>query len=162
MRAAAVPTCKPASSTARVQLCGRPICKITRFSSRPAIAQTTGARRPAPIIWRRFGPECLRRLRLSESSGVDRFLRAISKADPSVFESFPGVEQAVGGVLTDQNGRFVRYEVRINQDPQRVRIDRRGRVQGGLEGLGRERRAEPVLIGSRRSCTTKAAAAPSR
>jgi hypothetical protein len=97
-------------------LCGRPICKITRFSSRPAIAQTTGARRPAPIIWRRFGPECLRRLRLSESSGVDRFLRAISKADPSVFESFPGVEQAVGGVLTDQNGRFVRYEVRINQD----------------------------------------------
>jgi hypothetical protein len=28
----------------------------------------------------------------------------------------PGIDEAVGGVLTDQNGRFVRYEVRVNQD----------------------------------------------
>lgn len=30
--------------------------------------------------------------------------------------SLTGIEEAVGGVLTDQNGRFVRYEVRLNQD----------------------------------------------
>lgn len=31
-------------------------------------------------------------------------------------DDFPEIAEAVGGVLTDQNGRFVRYEIRVNQD----------------------------------------------
>lgn len=30
--------------------------------------------------------------------------------------AIPGIDEAVGGVLTDQTGRFVRYEVKLNQD----------------------------------------------
>lgn len=39
-----------------------------------------------------------------------------SKASEIVSQKFPGIDEAVGGVLTDQNGRFVRYEVRVNPD----------------------------------------------
>lgn len=39
-----------------------------------------------------------------------------SKASEAIGEALPDIEEAVGGVLTDQNGRFVRYEVRVNQD----------------------------------------------
>lgn len=46
---------------------------------------------------------------LAQKTGVYRFVHRISK--------FPnGLEQAVGGPLVDQNGRFVRYEVRMNSD----------------------------------------------
>jgi hypothetical protein len=48
---------------------------------------------------------------LARKTGVYRFLHLTSKSS-----SPHGLEQAVGGPLVDQNGRFVRYEVRINQD----------------------------------------------
>jgi len=46
---------------------------------------------------------------LARKTGVYRFLHRNSKSPH-------GLEQAVGGPLVDQNGRFVRYEVRMNQD----------------------------------------------
>ncbi len=46
---------------------------------------------------------------LAQKTGVYRFVHRISK--------FPnGLDEAVGGPLVDQNGRFVRYEVRMNHD----------------------------------------------
>jgi hypothetical protein len=45
-----------------------------------------------------------------------RVLGRARKLSQSAVEQFPGIDEAVGGVLTDQNGRFVRYEVRLNQD----------------------------------------------
>jgi hypothetical protein len=53
---------------------------------------------------------------LSVRTGFKRFLHQDSKASSLLAEKFPGIDQAVGGVLTDQNGRFVRYEIRVNQD----------------------------------------------
>jgi hypothetical protein len=46
---------------------------------------------------------------LANKTGVYRFIHRTSKSPH-------GLDQAVGGPLVDQNGRFVRYEVRINQD----------------------------------------------
>jgi hypothetical protein len=46
---------------------------------------------------------------LARKTGVYRVIYRSSKAPH-------GFDQAVGGPLVDQNGRFVRYEVRINQD----------------------------------------------
>jgi hypothetical protein len=48
-------------------------------------------------------------LEMAHKTGIYRFIHRISKAPH-------GLEQAVGGPLVDQNGRFVRYEVRMNQD----------------------------------------------
>jgi len=46
---------------------------------------------------------------LAHKTGIYRFVSRISK--------FPnGLEEAVGGPLVDQNGRFARYEVHMNQD----------------------------------------------
>jgi hypothetical protein len=39
-----------------------------------------------------------------------------SKVSAAVAAALPGIAEAVGGVLTDQNGRFVRYEIVVNQD----------------------------------------------
>ncbi|NTX16050.1 hypothetical protein HUA76_35295 [Myxococcus sp. CA056] len=50
------------------------------------------------------------------NSNVDKLLVSDSKASAIVIERFPDIKQAVGGPLTDQNGRFVRYEKRLNQD----------------------------------------------
>jgi hypothetical protein len=47
---------------------------------------------------------------------VDKVLVSDSKASELVAERFGGIDQAVGGPLTDQNGRFVRYEKRVNMD----------------------------------------------
>jgi hypothetical protein len=55
--------------------------------------------------------------------GVRCLLTRQSKASRSLIERFPGIEEAVGGVLTDQNGRFVRYEIRINQDEYNFLVD---------------------------------------
>jgi hypothetical protein len=44
-------------------------------------------------------------------SGAARALLEISRA-----HHLPGIQQAFGGPLVDQNGRFVRYEVRVNFD----------------------------------------------
>lgn len=54
--------------------------------------------------------------KLAEKTGVRKVLIRQSKASSALGANFPGIEEAVGGVLTDQNGRFVRYEVRMNQD----------------------------------------------
>lgn len=50
--------------------------------------------------------------RLSKAS-ADVKRKARAGAGPHKFTS---IEQSVGGPLTDQNGRFVRYEVRLNKD----------------------------------------------
>jgi hypothetical protein len=48
-----------------------------------------------------------------QNPNVTKFLHLISKADPI---NLPAIEEAVGGPITDQNGRFVRYEIRLNED----------------------------------------------
>ena len=48
--------------------------------------------------------------RLAQSGAVQTLLE-ISRA-----HDLPGIQQAFGGPLVDQNGRFVRYEVRVNFD----------------------------------------------
>jgi hypothetical protein len=53
---------------------------------------------------------------LSERTGVTRFLHMNSKTSRAVAQKFPIIDEAVGGVLTDQNGRFVRYEIHLNED----------------------------------------------
>jgi len=57
---------------------------------------------------------------LSEKTGVMRFFHHQAKVSRQSLqahaENFPGIEEAVGGVLTDQNGRFVRFEKRMNYD----------------------------------------------
>jgi hypothetical protein len=49
-------------------------------------------------------------------AGVSKVLLSNSKASKLVLDRFPDIAQAVGGVLTAQNGRFVRYEKRLNRD----------------------------------------------
>jgi hypothetical protein len=46
---------------------------------------------------------------LAKKTGVYRFIHSTSKSPTNL-------DQASGGPLVDQNGRFVRYEVRMNQD----------------------------------------------
>jgi hypothetical protein len=74
----------------------------------PAVAATSGhfARLPPAVR------------ALSEKTGVRRFLHQPSKVARALLTSgaLPGIGEAVGGVLTDQNGRFVRYEIRMNHD----------------------------------------------
>src|ERR1700731_323180 len=53
--------------------------------------------------------------KLSKKTGVTRFFRLLSKFDPKLTEDVHGIQE-VGGVLTDKNGRFVRYETRMNED----------------------------------------------
>lgn len=48
--------------------------------------------------------------------GVRKALFRNAKASEHLSQKLPDVDEAVGGVLTDQNGRFARYEVRVNQD----------------------------------------------
>lgn len=54
-------------------------------------------------------------LQLGKETGVKRFFGMISKFDPELTGTVSGIQE-VGGPLTDKNGRFVRYEVRMNQD----------------------------------------------
>lgn len=54
-------------------------------------------------------------LELSKQTGVTRFLGRLTKFGPKFTPGIHGIEE-VHGPLTDQNGRFVRYEVRVNQD----------------------------------------------
>lgn len=70
-----------------------------------------------------FQKKLLRLKRLPESgrltaldARVGKLLVEDSKVSAQVAEKFPDIAQAVGGPLTDQNGRFVRYEKRVNQD----------------------------------------------
>ncbi|MGB8507512.1 MAG: hypothetical protein WCD76_03825 [Pyrinomonadaceae bacterium] len=53
---------------------------------------------------------------LAQQQGVRKLLFRQAKASKNLSQRFPGIDEAVGGVLTDQNGRFVRYEVRLNRD----------------------------------------------
>jgi hypothetical protein len=87
-------------------------------------ARSIGA--PGPRVWETYAldsdvfvpsgqpqPWCSDALRASLAG--PRTFGGISKA-PHGLTGLEGIDEAVGGVLTDQNGRFVRYEVRINQD----------------------------------------------
>lgn len=51
----------------------------------------------------------------SQESGVLVLINRIAKAPPALVENFPDISE-LGEVVTDQNGRFVRYEVHLNQD----------------------------------------------
>ena len=53
--------------------------------------------------------------KLGRDAGVTRFLGLLSKFDPKATQHIRGIQE-VGGPLTDKNGRFVRYEIRMNQD----------------------------------------------
>ncbi len=59
-------------------------------------------------------------VRLSQKTGVKRFFHHQAKVTHNFSQAnagqFPGIDEAVDGVLTDQNGRFVRYEIRMNYD----------------------------------------------
>lgn len=49
--------------------------------------------------------------------GVRKVFRQLGKASQVLIEKFPDISQAFNaGPLSDQNGRFVRYEKRLNQD----------------------------------------------
>jgi hypothetical protein len=61
--------------------------------------------------------------RVAKQEGIRKFLIANSKAKLALIQNFPGINEAVGGVLTDQNGRFVRYEIHLNQDEYNYIID---------------------------------------
>ncbi|MES1245078.1 MAG: hypothetical protein ABUT39_25970 [Acidobacteriota bacterium] len=82
---------------------------------------------PGPRVWETYALDsnvfvssgrpqawCSDALRASLSG--PRSFGGIAKAPHSQIEKLHGIDESVGGVLTDQNGRFVRYEVRINQD----------------------------------------------
>lgn len=62
----------------------------------------------SPVAW--CAPELAARLR------APRPLGGLSKVAAASAERLPDIAEAVGGVLTDQNGRFVRYEIKINLD----------------------------------------------
>ena len=53
--------------------------------------------------------------KLSKETGVTRFFSMLSKFSPKLAAGIHGIQE-VGGALTDKNGRFVRYEIRMNQD----------------------------------------------
>lgn len=52
-------------------------------------------------------------LALANKTGVYRFIHSTSKSSA---HGMSGIDQAVGGPLVDQNGRFARYELRMNWD----------------------------------------------
>jgi len=53
--------------------------------------------------------------KLSKDTGVTRIFSLLSKFSPKLTAGIHGIQE-VGGALTDKNGRFVRYEIRMNQD----------------------------------------------
>jgi len=53
--------------------------------------------------------------KLGKEAGVTRFFGMLSKFSPKLTAGINGIQE-VGGALTDKNGRFVRYEIRMNQD----------------------------------------------
>jgi hypothetical protein len=73
--------------------------------------QTTSAAR-SPLLANLRSP--LRRL--VQTRVVRKIVVRQSKASNNLIANFPGIEEAVGGVVTDQNGRFVRYEITMNVD----------------------------------------------
>lgn len=66
---------------------------------------------------------------LVQKTGVTKVLHWQSKA-----AALAEVQQAVGGVLTDQNGRWVRYELTLNQDEYNYLIDNQLWNQAGQTG----------------------------
>lgn len=52
----------------------------------------------------------------SQQLDKPKVFKQISKASANLQEQFPDIDEAVGGVLTDQNQRFVRSEKRLNLD----------------------------------------------
>lgn len=74
-----------------------------------------------PAAWCAQGQDALAALpqnlrAAAAKAGVTKVFFQNSKSSEIVEGKMPGIEEAVGGVLTDQNGRFVRYEKRMNQD----------------------------------------------
>jgi hypothetical protein len=55
-------------------------------------------------------------LKLGKKTGANRFFGMLSKFSPKLLKAGINGIQEVGGALTDRNGRFVRYEIRMNED----------------------------------------------
>lgn len=105
-------TCGPDTSNGRSILSGKgPVVWETYLSSEQVFVDSG-----SPEVWCSAGPNTITFSRLPQKvqdlarkTGVYRVIYRSSKAPH-------GFDQAVGGPLVDQNGRFVRYEVRINYD----------------------------------------------
>jgi hypothetical protein len=59
---------------------------------------------------------------MAKKAGVTRVFMKQNKAS-GLKQSFPGIDEAFGGPLTDQNGRFVRYEIHLNKDEYQYILD---------------------------------------
>lgn len=63
-----------------------------------------------------------------------KVFKHISKASANLQEQFPDIDEAVGGVLTDQNQRFVRSEKRLNLDEYNYVVSNDLWNQAGQQG----------------------------
>jgi hypothetical protein len=59
---------------------------------------------------------------MARRAGVSRVFYKQNKAT-GLKRVFPGIDEAFGGPLTDQNGRFVRYEIHLNRDEYQYIVD---------------------------------------
>ena len=65
-------------------------------------------------------PQSVRQM--AQKAGVTRVFRHLNKAT-ELKEELSGIDEAFGGPLTDQNGRFVRYEIHLNKDEYQYIMD---------------------------------------
>lgn len=70
------------------------------------------------------------------ASDAPRQYKNLTKVAPVVEQQFPGISEAFGhGPLTDQNGRWVRYNVRLNEDEYRYITTNEIYLKSKLEGF---------------------------
>jgi hypothetical protein len=87
---------------------------VTQGQPAPWCAGVQPQARAAAVAQNTRIPAAVREL--AARTGVYRFLHQSSKMSSQLAQQMPGMEQALGGPLTDQNGRWARYEIRVNQD----------------------------------------------
>ena len=81
---------------------------------------------PGPRVWETYaldtdifrpsGPGTWCPQDLAARLAGPRPFSSVSKVSLAVQQAFPAFKEAFAGPLTDQNGRWVRYEIRVNQD----------------------------------------------
>ena len=118
---------------ANTKTCGPNLSQTILNDSGPRVWETYSidsdiyVKPPAtPVPWCYQGTSAQRSARLKAlparvrqaalKQGVTKLLYRQSKASEVLSQRFPGIDEAIGGVLTDQSGRFARYEVRVNPD----------------------------------------------
>jgi hypothetical protein len=94
-----------------------PVVWETYLADTDVFVQDPSKSKPAPWCSATPGIAALspQTRKVGQDAGVARFLGMLSKFDPKTAGHIKGIQE-VGGALTDKNGRFVRYEVRMNQD----------------------------------------------